>query len=108
MDAFLIYTKNHANRLCIGHQWLSFQTWVQSKGLTDVINVSLLEFNTTLLVLLATSLLVLHKLEVLQLSIGFEVTSFVRSVSVDNISTVVLEISEREEDDVADNNPNLY
>lgn len=108
MDAFLIYTKNHANRLCIGHQWLSFQTWVQSKGLTDVINVSLLEFNTTLLVLLATSLLVLHKLEVLQLSIGFEVTSFVRSVSVDNISTVVLEISEGEEDDVADNNPNLY
>lgn len=108
MDAFLIYTKNHANRLCIGHQWLSFQTWVQSKGLTDVINVSLLEFNTTLLVLLATSLLVLHKLEVLQLSIGLEVTSFVRSVSVDNISTVVLEISEREEDDVADNNPNLY
>lgn len=81
---------------------------MQSKGLTDVINVSLLEFNTTLLVLLATSLLVLHKLEVLQLSIGFEVTSFVRSVSVDNISTVVLEISEREEDDVADNNPNLY
>lgn len=108
MDAFLIYTKNHANRLCIGHQWLPFQTWVQSKGLTDVINVSLLEFNTTLLVLLATSLLVLHKLEVLQLSIGLEVTSFVRSVSVDNISTVVLEISEREEDDVADNNPNLY
>lgn len=108
MDAFLIYTKNHANRLCIGHQWLSFQTWVQSKGLTDVINVSLLEFNTTLLVLLATSLLVLHKLEVLQLSIGLEVTSFVRSVSVDNISTVVLEISEGEEDDVADNNPNLY
>lgn len=81
---------------------------MQSKGLTDVINVSLLEFNTTLLVLLATSLLVLHKLEVLQLSIGLEVTSFVRSVSVDNISTVVLEISEGEEDDVADNNPNLY
>lgn len=80
---------------------------MQSKGLTDVINVSLLEFNTTFLVLLATSLLVLYKLEVLQLSVGLEVTSFVRSVSVDNISTVVLELSEREEDDVAHNDPNL-
>lgn len=80
---------------------------MQSKELTDVINVSLLKFNTTFLVLLPTSLLVLYKLEVLQLSVGLEVTSFVRSVSVDNISTVVLELSEREEDDVADNDPNL-
>jgi hypothetical protein len=44
---------------------------------------------------------------ILELSVGFEVTSLVRGVSVDDVGAVVLELSEGEEDDVAGGDPDL-
>jgi hypothetical protein len=42
-----------------------------------------------------------------ELAVGFQITSFVRCVSVDYVGYVVLEFTEGEENDIALDDPNL-
>ena len=77
---------------------------------TNVVNVSLLELDTTLVVVaaLVSALCRLVDLEVrLELPVRLQITRLVGRVLVDDVCALVLELSEREEDDVAGYDPDL-
>jgi hypothetical protein len=77
--------------------------------LTNVINISLLELDTSFLIV--GSSLVLRSfvdLEVrLELAVRLQITRLVGGVFVDDIRSVVLEVSQRQENDITRNDPDL-
>ena len=80
-------------------------------GPTNIVNLRLLKVHTTLLDIasLSTFLGILVDLEIaLELSIRFQIPGLVRSVFVNHIGAVVLEVAQGDEDDVAYYNPYLF
>ena len=81
-----------------------------SQTLTNIINVSLLELDSTLIIVttLITTLCLLVDGEVgFEFSVRFQITCFIRGVFVDDICSLVLEFSEREKNDIAGGDPDL-
>ena len=78
--------------------------------LTNIINVSLLKLDASLIIaralVSALCLLVDRKVR-LELSVRLQITRLVRRVLVDDVCSLVLELSEREEDDIARCDPDL-
>lgn len=77
--------------------------------LTKVVNLGLLELNAALLVRgagVVASSLVDGKVG-LELAVSLEVARLVGRVAVDNVGLVVLELAERQKDDVTGSDPNL-
>lgn len=82
----------------------------QAPPLTNIINVGLLELDSTLIIvaaLIATLCLLVDRKVGFELSVRFQVTRLIRGVFMDDVCSLILELSEREEDDIAGGDPDL-